>query len=113
MRKNDGRSMFAKLYLSIALVSLFMFDQIMNRGAATGIAAAGLAALSLCMAVIFGLAGTFKHLTKSRGVIEIDNDAPLYGEEKRKNSNIEVRIISNLWTLSILIVFLLFVFTRF
>lgn len=105
--------MFAKLYFSIALVSLFMFDQIVNRGAATGIAGAGLAALSICMAVIFGLAGTFKHLTKSRGVIEMENNVPLYIVEKRKNSNIEVRIISNLWTLTILIVFFLFVFTRF
>jgi len=113
MTGSDGRSTFAALYLAIALGSLWLFDNIMNSNSSSGgYGAAGIAALCILFAVVFGIAGIYKLLTIDKGKSNNDDENNIEGEKSR-NSNMEVRIWRDKKIVAIIILFGLFIITRF
>ena len=110
MANSDGRSIFAALYIGLALVSLLLFFVSMET--ATGLNGAGIIVLSLLFTVIFGILGMYKLLTLSKGKSNNDDEINIEGEKSR-NSNLEVQIWRNKIIVAIIILILLFFITRF
>ena len=110
MANSDGRSIFAALYIGLALVSLLLFFVSMET--ATGLNGAGMVALFLLFTLIFGILGMYKLLTLSKGKSNNDDEINIEGEKSR-NSNLEVQIWRNKIIVAIIILILLFFITRF
>ena len=110
MANSDGRSIFAALYIGLALVSLLLFFVSMET--ATGLNGAGIIVLSLLFTVIFGILGMYKLLTLSKGKSNNDDEINIEGEKSR-NSNLEVQIWRNKIIVAIIILIVLFFITRF
>ena len=140
MAGGDGRSIFGSVYIGFSLASLWLFYQVMYHDASTGYAAAGVAGLCLLCAVLFGIMGLYKLLTRniSKSNHEVydftkqgneashkfmmirqhrGNASPELGYyasgKKRKNTNIEVQIWRNKPLLVILILLCLFILLLF
>ena len=139
MARGDGRSIFGFVYIGFSLFSLWLFYQVMYHDASTGYAGAGVAVLCLLCAVLFGIMGTYKLLTrkKSKSTHEVydfteqgneashkflspqhrgnsNSDFREYTDgKKRKNSNIEVQIWRNKPLLIIIILLCLFMLSLF
>ena len=129
MAGGDGRSIFAFVYIGFSLASLWLLDQVVNHGAAHGYAGAGVAALCLLFSVVFGIAGTYKLLTRNKS--ELNHEIHDYTKQRdgashkfiinprgvtvgklkenemgknQKNSNIEVQIWRNKPLLAIILI---------
>ena len=135
----DGRSIFGFVYIGFSLVSLWILNQVMYHDASTGYAGAGIAGLCILCAVIFGIMGTYKLMTREKGnSSDEDYDFSVQGnetshkflipqhngnsnfdlgeytgEKRRKNSNIEVQIWKNKPLLMIIILLCLFLISLF
>jgi len=129
MAGGDGRSIFGFVYIAFSLASFWLLDQVVNHGAAHGHAGAGVAALCLLFSVVFGIAGTYKLLTRNksglnheihdytkqrdgashkfiinpRGVTVVKLKENEMGKNQ-KNSNIEVQIWRNKPLLAIILI---------
>lgn len=129
MAGGDGRSIFGFVYIAFSLASYWLLDQVVNHGAAHGHAGAGVAALCLLFSVVFGIAGTYKLLTRNksglnheihdytkqqdgashkfiinpRGVTVVKLKENEMGKNQ-KNSNIEVQIWRNKPLLAIILI---------
>jgi len=129
MAGGDGRSIFGFVYIGFSLASYWLLDQVVNHGAAHGHAGAGVAALCLLFSVVFGIAGTYKLLTRNksglnheihdytkqrdgeshkfiinpRGVMVVKLKENEMGKNQ-KNSNIEVQIWRNKPLLAIILI---------
>ena len=110
MTDSDGRSAFGALYIGIAIVSMVSFFNIM---ASPTMGSAFVAPWCLLFAVFFGIAGMYKLATDPRKV-ELNNELEDNIEgEKDRNSNLEIRIFNDKKMLAIIILIVLFIFTRF
>ena len=110
MTGSDGRSAFGALYIAIAIVSMLSFFSIM---ASPTMGSAFVAPWCLLFAVFFGITGMYKLATNSRKV-ELNNELEDNIEgEKDRNSNLEIRIFNDKKMLAIIILIVLFIFTRF
>ena len=110
MTDSDGRSAFGALYIGIAIVSMLSFFNIM---ASPTMGSAFVAPWCLLFAVFFGIAGMYKLATDPRKV-ELNNELEDNIEgEKDRNSNLEIRIFNDKKMLAIIILIVLFIFTRF
>ena len=128
MAGGDGRSIFGFVYTGFSLASLWLLDQEMNHRVVANPAGAAVQTLCLLFAVIFGIAGTYKLLTRNksksnhavydytkqgdgashkfminpRGVTVVklkENEM----RKNQKNSNIEIQIWKNKPLLAIII----------
>ena len=129
MAGGDGRSIFGFVYIGFSLASLWSLDRVVNHGASYGDAGAGVAALCLLFSVVFGIAGTYKLLTRNKS--ELNHEIHDYTKQRdgashkfminprrvtvvrlkeneigknQKNSNIEVQIWRNKPLLAIILI---------
>ena len=129
MAGRDGRSIFGFVYIGFSLASLWLLNQVEHHSASYGHSGAGVAALCLLFSVVFGIAGTYKLLTRNkrklnheihdytkqrdgashkfminpRGVTVVRLKENEMGKNQ-KNSNIEVQIWRNKPLLAIILI---------
>ena len=129
MAGGDGRSIFGFVYTGFSLASLWLLDQEMNHRVVANPAGAAVQTLCLLFAVIFGIAGTYKLLTRNksksnhevydytkqgdgashkfminpRGVTTVVQLKENEMRKNQKNSNIEIQIWKNKPLLAIII----------
>jgi len=129
MAGGDGRSIFGIVYTGFSLASLWLLDQEMNHRVVANPAGAAVETLCLLFAVIFGIAGTYKLLTRNksksnhevydytkqgdgashkfminpRGVTTVVQLKENEMRKNQKNSNIEIQIWKNKPLLAIII----------
>mgnify|MGYP001368514270 FL=1 len=129
MAGGDGRSIFGIVYTGFSLASLWLLDQEMNHRVVANPAGAAVQTLCLLFAVIFGIAGTYKLLTRNksksnhevydytkqgdgashkfminpRGVTTVVQLKENEMRKNQKNSNIEIQIWKNKPLLAIII----------
>ena len=127
MAGGDGRSIFGFVYIAFSLASFWLLDQMVNHRQDMGTLV--LAPLCLLFSVVFGIAGTYKLLTRNksglnheihdytkqrdgashkfiinpRGVTVVKLKENEMGKNQ-KNSNIEVQIWRNKPLLAIILI---------
>ncbi len=111
MTRGDGRAIFASIYFTATLMSIWLFF-IIDNNPRQSYGDAGAMILCILSAVFFGIVGLYKLLTVSKGKSNNINQSYNFGE-KRRNSNIEVKIWRNKLVLGCILSVGFFVYTLF